>query len=78
MLSEIIYALVIHNNKLSRERQSDMFLTYYIPEFHVADKVLVRNHARDMWDSKYDFTHHVIWVMGQQLEFWMNMVKFMR
>ena len=42
-----VYALVIHNLKLSRERQADKFLTYPIPEFNVGNKVLIKNHTRD-------------------------------
>ena len=54
-----MYALVIHNIKLSRKRQSDTFMTYPIPEFNVGDKVLIRNHTRDTWDLKYDVAYHV-------------------
>ena len=45
-----IDALVIHNIKLSRERQQDKFPIYPVLEFHVGDKVLARNHTRDVWD----------------------------
>ena len=63
-----IYALVILNIKLSSERQVKRFLTYHIPEFNVVDKVLARNHTRDVWDLKYDIVYHVLWMMGRQLE----------
>ena len=54
-----IYALAFHNIKLSREKEEDTFLTYPIPEFNVGDKVLVRNHTRNVWDLKYDIAYHV-------------------
>ena len=43
-----IYAQVIHNIELFRERQEDKFLIYAVPKFLVGDKVLVRNHTRDV------------------------------
>ena len=42
------YGLAIHNSKLARERKEIQFLTYLITEFHVGDKVLVRNHCMDV------------------------------
>ena len=42
--------LVIHYILLPRERWADKFLTYPIPEFNVADEVLVRNHTWDVWN----------------------------
>ena len=48
------YILVIHNITLYRERQDNQFPIYPVPKFHVADKVLVRNHIRGMWNPKYD------------------------
>ena len=59
MLSDI-YTIAIHNIKLSRKRQADRFLTYPVPEFNAQDKVLVRNHTRDVWDLKYDVAYHVV------------------
>ena len=47
-----IYALVIHNIKLCREKQEDKFLTYCVSKAHVGDKVLVRNHTTDVWNLK--------------------------
>ena len=63
-----IYALAIHNIKLSRDRQADKFLTYTLTEFNFGDKVLLRNHTRDVWDLKYDVVYQVAWVMEKQLE----------
>ena len=63
-----IYALAIDNIELSIERQGYMFLTYIVPELNVGDKVLVRNHTRDVWDPKYDAVYCMVWVMGRQLE----------
>ena len=40
--------LAIFNIKLSRKRPENPILTYTISEFHVGDKVLVRNHFRDV------------------------------
>ena len=34
-----VYALAIHNTKLSRERWTDLFMTYPILEFNVAEKL---------------------------------------
>ena len=62
-----IYALAIHNIKLSRGREADMLLTYPLPEFNAGDKVLVRNHTRDVWDLKYNVAYIVAQVMGRQL-----------
>ena len=45
---------------MSRERQEDKFLTCPVPEFHVGDKVLVRNHTKEVWDPKYDTAYHVV------------------
>ena len=58
-----IYALAIHNIKLSRERQESQFLTYPIPEFYVGDNVLIIYHLSDVWDPKY----YVVCVIGCQL-----------
>ena len=55
-----IYALLTHNNALSRERQVDKFLTHLVPGFHVGDKVLVRNHTRDVWNPKYGVSFHAL------------------
>ena len=63
-----VYALAIHNIKLPRERQAEKFLMHSIPKFNVGDKVLVRNHTRDVWELKYDVVYYVVWVMGTQLE----------
>ena len=62
-----IYQLVIHNIKLFRERQ-DYFLTYCVTEFHVWDKVLAKNHTRDIWNLKYNVTYHMAWVLRRLLE----------
>ena len=62
-----IYALVNHNIKLSRKGKADTFLTYPVLKFNVANKVLVRNHTRDVWDLK-DGAYHVVWVMGRHLK----------
>ena len=32
---------------------ADKSLTYHVSEFNVGDKVLVRNHIRGVWDTKY-------------------------
>ena len=40
-----------------------------MPEFNVGDKVLLRNHTRDVLDLKYDIAYRVKWVMRRQLEF---------
>ena len=45
-----------------------MFLVYPVPEFNVGDKVLVRNHTRDVWDPKYDVAYCGVGVMGRQLK----------
>ena len=37
-----------------------MFLTYAVPEFNGGDKILVRNHTRDVWDRKCDVVYHVV------------------
>ena len=65
-----IYALTIHNIKLSRYRQEKgcQFSAYHVPEFHIVTKVLVRNHTRDVWDPKYNVAYHVVCVMGWQME----------
>ena len=47
-----IYALTIHNIKLSGERQEHEFLTYPVTEFHVGNKMFIRNHVGDEWDTK--------------------------
>ena len=52
-----IFALAIHNNKLSRERKEDQLMMYPVLEFLVGDKVLVRNHTRDVWDLEYDVAY---------------------
>ena len=33
------------------------------------DKVLVRNHTRNVWDQQDATAYHVVQVMGRQLEF---------
>ena len=38
-----------------------------IPEFLVGDKVLVRNHTRDVWDPKFDVAYHVACDIALQL-----------
>ena len=63
-----IYALVIHNIKLSRERQVDNFLIYPVPKFNAGDKVVDRNYTRDIWDLNYDAAYATVWVMGRELE----------
>ena len=55
-----IYALPINNIKLSEEQ----FPTYHMFEFHVGDKILVRNHIRDVLDAKYDFVYYVVHLIG--------------
>ena len=57
------YSLAIHNIKSSRERQESQFSTYPLPDLHVEDKVLVRNHSRNVWDSKYDNAYHALSVL---------------
>ena len=63
-----IYVLVIHNIKLSKERQEDKLLIYHVSKYYVGDKALVKNHPREVWEPKYDAAYHVVWVMGRQLE----------
>ena len=41
-----IYALAIHNIKLSKDKETNKLLTYSVPEFNVIDKVLVQNDTR--------------------------------
>ena len=55
-----ISALMIHNSKLSRERQMDKFPTYPITVFNVEDRVLARNNTRNVWDPKYDVAFHMV------------------
>ena len=55
-----IYALVIHNIKLSRKRKKDKFLTHPVPEFLAGDKVLVRYYTRYVWDQRYDVAYYVV------------------
>ena len=69
MFSKELYALAIHNIKLSREREENQFPTYPVP--HVGDKVLARNHFRNVWDPKYDVLYLVVCVIGWQSE-WEN------
>ena len=45
-----------------------MFLTHPVPKVHVGDKVLLRNHIRNVWDPKYDIAYCMVSVMGQHLE----------
>ena len=45
-----IYVLAIHNLQLSTKRKEGKFLTYLPSECLTGDKVLVRNHARDVGD----------------------------
>ena len=59
-----ICALSIHNIKLFREREIDQILTYPVPEYHLGDKVLVRNPTRDVWKPKYDIAYHVVCEVG--------------
>ena len=53
-----IYVLASHVTKLSRETQVDRFLMYPVPKLNVGDKVLVRTHTGDVWNSKYDVVYH--------------------
>ena len=70
-----IYALVIYNTKFSAEGLKDIFPTYSVLEFHGGDKVLLRSHATDVCNLKYDAAYHVLWVMGRQLELNMRVVR---
>ena len=38
---------------------------YSIPEFDIGDKVLVRNHSRDVVGPKYDVPYCVVKVIGR-------------
>ena len=59
-----ISTLVMHDSKLSRERDANQYPTYPVPEFNVGDKVLVQNHISDVLNPQYDFAYHVVCVIG--------------
>ena len=46
----------MHIIKLSCEREVD--------HFHVGEKMLVRNHTKDIWDHKYDVAYHWVHMMA--------------
>ena len=57
---ENMYMLTIHDIKLSRERQVELFITHPVPKFQIGDKVEVINHTRDSWDPKHDSVYRVV------------------
>ena len=61
-----VYALVIYNIKLSRERQAEKFVTYPVPELNVW-RPSVRNHTKDICELKYKIAYCVVQVMTGQL-----------
>ena len=60
-----IYALLVHNIRLSRQRQEERFLAYPVIESPAADIVLFRNH---MWNLKYAIAFCVVQMFESQLE----------
>ena len=67
-LSEIFMQEPSTIQKLSRGRQANHFPTYPFLKFHFGDKLIVRNHAKDVHNLKYDVAYNVVQVIGQQLE----------
>ena len=61
-----MYMLVIHNIKISRKRQVKQSITHPVPEFQIGNKVLVRNHSRDLWDPIYDSAYRVVIILDRQ------------
>ena len=61
-----IYALLIHNIELSRERQENQF-DICCTLIHCW-RQSIRKHTGHVWDPKYDIAYHVVCIMWQQLE----------
>ena len=54
----------IHNIKLSQEKQEDQFPPYPVLEILGADKVLARNHTKNVLDPKCCIVYPIVCAVG--------------